>query len=163
MNIKIGDLYARVSSEDQNVKQQIQHLKQWMKRNNYKIGKVVMDTESGRLPLLERKRFLNLLEQSHKRKSDFLAIVNIDRLTRNWEDVVFIEKFFRVNWGHYKLYSIGDAIDLSNASGRFTFRVRMAMCCYMPEDMREKQIIGIERAKRQGKYKGRKKGAKNKK
>jgi DNA invertase Pin-like site-specific DNA recombinase len=140
----------------------MQYLKEWMKRNNYKIGKIVMDTESGRLPLLERKRFLKLLEQSNERESDFLLIINLDRLTRNWEDVVFIEKFFRENWDHYKLHSVGDSIDLSNASGRFTFRVRMAMCCYMPEDMIEKQKIGIERAKRQGKYTGRKKGSKNK-
>jgi len=33
----------------------------------------------------------------------------------------------------------------------------------MPEDMKEKQKIGIDRAKKEGKYKGRKKGAINKK
>jgi len=42
------------------------------------------------------------------------------------------------------------------------FRVKMAVSCYMPEDMREKQRIGIARAKAEGKYKGRQKGAKNK-
>ena len=38
------------------------------------------------------------------------------------------------------------------------FRIKMAVGCYMPEDMREKQIIGIERAKLEGKYKGGSKG-----
>jgi DNA invertase Pin-like site-specific DNA recombinase len=158
----ILDLYARVSTEDQNVKQQMQHLKEWAKRNEYTVRKVVMDTESGTKPLIERKRFLRLLDESKDGGANGMAIVNLDRLTRNWEDVVFIEKFFSNNWNRYKLLSIGDTIDLSNASGRFTFRVRMAMCCYMPEDMREKQRIGIERAKKEKKYKGRKKGSKNK-
>ena len=156
------DLYARVSTEDQNVKPQMQHLKEWAKRNDHTVRKVVMDTESGTKPLIERKRFLKLLDESKNGEADGMAIVNLDRLTRNWEDVVFIEKFFNNNWNRYKLLSIGDTIDLSNASGRFTFRVRMAMCCYMPEDMREKQRIGIEQAKKEKKYKGRKKGSKNK-
>ena len=43
------------------------------------------------------------------------------------------------------------------------FRVRMAVCCLMPEDMKEKQKIGIERARAEGKYLGRKRGSKNKK
>ena len=160
-NMKV-DLYARVSTEDQNVKPQMQHLKEWAKRNDHTVRKVVMDTESGTKPLIERKRFLKLLDESKNGEADGMAIVNLDRLTRNWEDVVFIEKFFNNNWDRYKLLSIGDTIDLSNASGRFTFRVRMAMCCYMPEDMREKQRIGIEQAKKEKKYKGRKKGSKNK-
>ena len=154
----ILDLYARVSTEDQNVKTQMQHLKEWAKRNNYTIHRVVMDTESGTTPLIERKQFLRLLNESKLSISNGMGIVNLDRLTRNWEDVVFLEKHFRENWDKYKLLSIGDTIDLSNASGRFTFRVRMAMCCYMPEDMKEKQRIGIDRAKKEGKYKGGKKG-----
>lgn len=140
----------------------MQYLKEWAKRNDYTIRKIVMDTESGTTPLIKRKRFLRLLNESKLNIVNGLGIVNLDRLTRNWEDVVFIEKHFRENWDNYKLLSASDDIDLSNASGRFMFRIRMAVCCYMPEDMREKQRIGIERAKRQGKYKGRKKGSKNK-
>lgn len=159
--IKIA-LYARVSTEDQNVKQQMNHLKEWAKRNEYDIVKVIMDTESGTKPLLERRRFLRLLEESKTNTIEAIGIYNLDRLTRNWEDVVFIEKHFRENWETCKLFSISDSIDLSNASGRFMFRMRMTVCCYMPEDMREKQRIGIDRAKLEGKYKGRKKGSKNK-
>lgn len=161
-NKMLLDLYTRVSTEDQNVKQQMQYLKEWAIRNGYGINKVVMDTESGTKPLIERKRFLRLLGESRNGVVDGMGIVNLDRLTRNWEDVVFIERYFRANWDKYRLVSASDSIDLSNASGRFMFRIRMATCCYMPEDMREKQRIGIERAKKQGKYKGRKKGSRNK-
>jgi len=147
-----------VSTEDQNVKQQMNHLKEWAKRNEYDVVKAIMDTESGIEPLIERKRFLRLLDESKTGCMDAIGIVNLDRLTRNWEDVVFIERHFRENWDTCKLLSISDVIDLSNASGRFMFRMRMVVCCYMPEDMREKQRIGIDRAKKEGKYKGGKKG-----
>jgi DNA invertase Pin-like site-specific DNA recombinase len=154
-------LYARVSTEDQNVDQQIKYLKEYANKNKYTIVKVVKDIESGTIALLDRKRFKRLLEYAKQNKAS-ICIYNLDRLTRNWEDVVFIEKWFRENWQECKLISTSDEINLDNANGRFMFRVRMAVCCLMPEDMREKQRIGIERAKAQGKYKGRKKGSKNK-
>ncbi len=153
------DIYARVSTDDQNVKQQAQYLKQWfLKLDDHKINKLVMDEESGRKPLLERKKFLKLIESSKNSKAEGLVIYNLDRLTRNWDDVTLIESHFRLNWDRYKLISTSDNIDLSNASGRLMFRLKMAVSCYMPEDMREKQKIGIERARAEGKYKGGSKG-----
>lgn len=153
--------YARVSTEDQNVEQQMKYLKDFFTKQGYGIGKVTKDVESGLTPLLERKRFKRHLEYSLKNKTP-VGIYNLDRLTRNWEDVVFIERFFRENWENCSLISTSDEINLSNASGRFMFRIKMVVCCYMPEDMREKQKIGIERAKLEGKYLGRKPGSKNK-
>lgn len=152
----ILDIYARVSTEDQNVKQQAEYLKEWCERQGHKINRLVMDEESGRKPLVERKKFLKLIKSDIE--ADGLGIYNLDRLTRNWDDVTLIEAHFRQNWDRYKLISTSDTIDLSNASGRLMFRLKMAVSCYMPEDMREKQKIGIERAKAEGKYKGGAKG-----
>ena len=156
------DPYARVSTEDQNVDQQMKYQKEWINKNGFSVGNVTKDVESGLTPLTERKRFKKHIERAKNQKHG-VCIYNLDRLTRNWEDVVFIERWFRDNWEISKLISTSDEINLSNANGRFMFRVRMAVCCLMPEDMREKQIIGIERAKLEGKYKGRKPGSKNKK
>jgi len=149
-------IYARVSTDDQNVIQQVNILTEWCARQSHDIVKVVADTESGRKPLTERKKFKALLIDS----GDWEAILvyNLDRLTRNWDDVTFIERFFRENWNRCQLISMQDTIDLSNASGRMMFRIKMAVACYMPEDMREKQIVGIQRAKQQGKYTGGKVG-----
>jgi len=154
----ILDIYARVSTDDQNVKQQTNYLKEWCKKNHHEINKIVMDEESGRKPLLERKKFMRLIKSSIESRSEGMLIVNVDRLTRNWDDVTFIEKHFRLNWDRYRIISTSDEIKLSDASGRMMFRIQMAVSCYMPEDMREKQKIGIARAKAEGKYKGGKKG-----
>jgi len=155
--IKVA-IYCRVSTEDQNVKQQAEFLKKWCEKRSYKIIKIIKDSESGRLNLNERKRFKKLLEESREGIYDAIVIYNLDRLTRNWDDVTFIEKHFRENWNVCKLISTNDSIDLSSASGRMMFRIKMAVSCYMPEDMREKQKLGIERAKKEGKFKGGKKG-----
>lgn len=156
-----GKIYARVSTEDQHVNQMADYTLEFYKRQGHIINKVVKDKESGRLPLIERKKFKKLLDESLLDGTEFIGIQNLERLTRNWDDVVYIEKYFREN-PKIKLLSTADAVDLSNASGRLLFRVRMAVSCFMPEDMREKQIVGIERAKKEGKYKGRKEGSKNK-
>ena len=151
-------IYCRVSTEDQNVRQQAMHTKEWALRQGFIIDKIIMDEESGRLPLTLRKNFMTLLDQILAKKYDTLIIYNLDRLTRNWDDVVYIEKIFRDNYGWLKLISTSDVVDFNNASGRMMFRIKMAISCYMPEDMREKQKIGIDRAKAEGKYKGGQKG-----
>jgi len=151
------DLYARVSTEDQNVLQQIHILRQWALKNGHVISKEVQDKQSGKIPLEQRTDFLDLLNNPC---GDAMLILNLDRLTRNWDSVTFIEKRFREDWNTYKLLSTSDEINLSNASGRLMFRIKLAVGCHMPEDMLEKQKIGIARAKLEKKYKGRQKGAK---
>jgi len=152
------DLYARVSTEDQDVEQQIITLRKWAIANGHQVASETYDKQSGKVPLEERTEFLKLLKNP---KGDAMLVFNLDRLTRNWDSVTFIEKHFRENWGSYKLISTKDEINLENANGRLMFRIKLAINCNMPEDMLEKQRIGIERAKKQGKFKGRKKGSKN--
>jgi DNA invertase Pin-like site-specific DNA recombinase len=154
------DLYARVSTEDQNVLQQIQTLRQWAIRNNHVISSEVQDRQSGKIALEEREKFLEMLKNP---KGDAMLVLNLDRLTRNWDSVTFIEKHFRETWETYKLISASDTIDLETANGRLMFRVQLAINCNMPELMLEKQAIGIARAIKEGKFKGRQKGAKGKK
>lgn len=157
-------IYARVSTADQNTEQQIEYMRNWCKNAGHDLVGVVQDKQSGRLPLTERKKFHELLQISRDDMGcDGILVQNLDRLTRNWDDVTFIERFFRENWDVCQLVSCGESVDLSNSAGRFVFRVLMAANCQMPELMREKQVIGIERAKREGKYKGRQPGARNKK
>jgi len=153
------DLYARVSTEDQDVLQQIRELRKWALLNNHTISSETQDKQSGKVDLKEREAFLNLLNNP---KGEALVIFNLDRLTRNWDSITFIEKHFRDSWNNYKLISTKDEINLNNANGRLMFRIKLAINCHMPEDMLEKQAIGIARAKKEGKFKGRQKGAKGK-
>jgi DNA invertase Pin-like site-specific DNA recombinase len=155
INVKI---YARVSTADQNVDQQASYLEKWAERNTYNEDRInligtVKDTERGSIPLEQRKKFKKLLEEGVAEGFSIL-IFNLDRLTRYWYDEAYLEKLFRDNWEKCKLISASESIDLSNATGRAMFRFKMVVNCLMPEDMREKQVVGIERAKKEGKYKG---------
>lgn len=152
-------LYARVSTVDQNVKQQVSYLEDWFSKQGHKIKDIVKDEESGRLPLTQRKKFNKLLVDIDKQGfKGAVGILNLDRLTRCWDDVTYIERFFRDRWNKCQLISTQEPIDLGSATGRMMFRLKVAVSCYMPEDMMEKQRIGIERARKEGKYKGGAKG-----
>lgn len=153
-------IYARVSTEDQNVEQQAKLLREWCKNNHHEIVWTIKDKESGKLPLSKRQRFMKIItkEYAFLKDADAVLVYNLDRLTRNWDDVTMIEKFFRDNWDDLMLVSRSDEVNLFNAAGRMMFRIKMAVNCHMPEDMLEKQRVGIERAKKEGKYKGGAKG-----
>lgn len=150
------DIYARTSTQHQDVTQQVQYLRQYVLKNNWEIASETIDQQSAKIDLKDREKFIHLLNNP---KGEAMLVYNLDRLTRNWDSVTLIEKHFRENWNKYKLISTADEINLSNAAGRLMFRIKLAVNCHMPEDMLEKQKIGIARAKAEGKFKGRKKGA----
>lgn len=151
-------IYARVSSKDQDVEQQAAYCQKWAKQQGHEIVWTIKDKESGRKPLLERERFNKIIDDKYNFEYDAVLVYHMDRLTRNWDDVIAIEKHFKKNWHRKKLITVTYPIELGNAQGRFMFRIMMAQQCYMPEDMIEKQKIGIDRAKKEGKFKGGKKG-----
>ena len=153
-------LYARVSTKDQSVDDKMQELRKWAVNNNHRIVHEVWDTESGTIELKDRKKFLEILNNP---KGDALIVNKLDRITRNFDSVTLIEKYFRENWSSFKLIALDFPINLENAVGRLMFRNMLTMACFEPEQMKERQKLGIERAKAQGKFKGRLKGAINKK
>ena len=97
------------------------------------------------------------MEETKAKKYDIVLIFNLDRLTRNYYESIEIEKHFRYI-DYCKLISMSEDINLNTATGRIMFRLKMALSCFFVEDMFEKQKIGIERAKEEGKYTGGKKG-----
>jgi len=153
------DLYARTSTKDQNVDLQMDLLREYCKRNDFEIASETYDQESGTIELKDRKKFQDLLNHP---KGDALLIFKLDRITRNFDSLTLIEKHFRDNWDNYKLICTDMPIDLKTAVGRLMFRNLMVINCFEPEQMKERQKPAIERAKKEGKFKGRPKGLKNK-
>lgn len=153
------DLYSRISTDHQDVDQQMVELRRWCIQNNHTIASETFDIESGTIPLRNRKQFKALLDNP---KGEALLVFNLDRLSRNWGDEPILEQYF-IQSDRYDLVSTKDEINLDNANGRLMFRIKFAVNCQYVEDMKEKQAIGIARAKANGVYKGRKKGSKNKK
>lgn len=153
------DLYARVSTKDQDVQMQMNVLREYCVRNGYDIASETYDQESGTIELADRKKFKELLDNP---KGEGMLIFKLDRLTRNFDSLTLIEEHFRENWDKYKLICTDMPIDLKSAVGKLNFRIVMAINCFETEQMKERQKIGIAKAISEGKFKGRKKGSKNK-
>ena len=66
------------------------------------------------------------------------------------------ESLFLFN--RFMTIGIAEPIDFKTPYGRFMFRVKLAMNSFYVENLIEKIRIGVERAKKEGKYKGGKKG-----
>jgi DNA invertase Pin-like site-specific DNA recombinase len=89
-------------------------------------------------------------------KFEALVVQDVDRLTRNYYDGIELERFCLEK--EKQIISLSEPVDFKTPYGRFMFRVKLAMNSFYVENLLEKIRIGVERAKKEGKYKGGKKG-----
>lgn len=94
------------------------------------------------------------------REGDELIVTKLDRLARSVADLVAIEK--RLTGKGAALKVISPALDTSTSTGRLSFNVIASVAQFEREIMLERQREGIQRAKLEGKYKGRQPTARSK-
>jgi DNA invertase Pin-like site-specific DNA recombinase len=154
-------IYARISTneEKQNIKQQVEYCKKRAIQEGYVVEKVFKDIKTGKSD--NRRGYIRLKEYLKNNPGITLIVQDSDRLTRSFYEGVELEKLIIKQ--KITLFSLSESINLKNANGRFMFRIRLAMNNFYVENLNDKIRIGVERAKKQGKFKGRKKGSKNKK
>ena len=154
-------IYARISTnaEKQNIKQQIDYCKSYAEKNDLEVIKVFKDSKTGKTD--KRTGYQNMLKYLIESCDIAILVQDTDRLTRNFYDGVEFEKFIIKN--DIKIISLSENIDLNNPNGRFMFRIKLAMNNFYVENLVDKIKVGIDRAKKEGKFKGRPKGTKNKK
>ncbi len=159
--MKFTIIYARISTNDekQNIKQQIDYCKKWAYDNGFEVLKVFKDRKTGKTD--NRPGYLRMLKYLAKKPSVSLIVQDTDRLSRNYYDAVDFERFIIER--QINLISLSEKVDLNSPNGRFMFRIKSAMNAYYPENLIDKIKVGVARAKAEGKYKGRKKGALGKK
>lgn len=141
---KMQFIYSRVSTIEQNVQQQTELLAQ-----SYKHDAIFEDKFSGKD--LERPEFLRML--SKLRGGDSIVFYDISRLGRNTQGVLdFCEK---MNQDDIKVivHTLG-GMDITSSTGKLVLTTLAAVAEMQRTEMLEKQRIGIERAKRDGRYKG---------
>lgn len=158
---KYAIIYARISTntEFQNIKQQKDLCRRYCDREGYELLHIFSDKKSG--TVFERSGYKRMLKFLELNEEVTLVVQDVDRLTRDYYDGLQLEKFLIRN--KIMVKSLSEIVDLQNPYGRFNFRIKMAMNSLYIENLHEKIKVGVERAKKEGKYKGRKKGSKNKK
>lgn len=140
--MKIG--YIRVSTQEQNT------VRQEALMDALGVEKVYIDRMSGKNT--ERSELKQMLE--YVRKGDVVIVESISRFARNTRDL--LELVERLTAKEVEFVSQKEAIDTNTPTGKFMLTVFGAVAELEREYILQRQREGIEIAKAQGKYKGRK-------
>lgn len=137
--------YIRVSTTEQNTDSQKAIL------GNIKIDKTFEESISGKNT--DRPKLKEMLE--YVREGDTVYIRDLSRLARNTKDLLDIVEY--LNNKGVALKSIKENIDTSTNFGKLMITFLGAIYEFERANLLERQRDGIAVAKKQGKYKGRKK------
>lgn len=136
--------YARVSTDDQDCSIQIERL------NAIGCHKIYADQETGRT--IERAQLQQCLD--YLREGDVLAFTRVDRLGRSLKDLVTVSDQMRRKG--IDLFIVQQNLDTSTPMGQMFYSMLGIISEFEYHLKRERQLEGISKAKKLGKYKGRK-------
>src|ERR1035437_10668087 len=145
-------LYCRVSTNEQTTENQqiklIEHANRmgW----NYSLFEEVQSTTKAR-PIKS-----NLLQRLRKDEYDGIAVFRLDRYSRSTTELLLeIQELVKKG---IEFHNLSEQLDFSSASGRLHLAVLSVFCEFERSLLRERVILGQQRAKSHGKKIGRPKG-----
>jgi len=144
-------LYARVSMAlKQNPENQLIELRKWaLNSNNEVIGEFVDEVSSKDT----RPQKEIVLKKLRLGECDGVAFWALDRWGRTASELIFeLEEFGESG---KSLIALKEGIDLSTASGRLMANMMAIMANFERDRIRERTLLGLARAKAQGKKLGR--------
>lgn len=139
--------YIRVSTAEQNEARQVEALT----RQGVEKEDIVIEKRSGKD--MERPGLCALLGKV--RAGDTVVVQSIDRLGRSTKDVLNIVEALTKK--KVQLLSIKENLDTSTDTGKFILTILASFAELERANILERQREGIVIAKREGRYKGRKK------
>lgn len=144
-------IYARVSTNEQDMEKQIKELEDYCKRNNYDYELYADKGISGSKD--NRPEFNRLQEDIRLGKIDVVICYKIDRLSRSIQH--FLHFFEELQNKGVNLISITQPIDTTTPSGRLLLQIISAFAEFEREMIKERVTFGKQRSKK-------KQGRKNK-
>lgn len=136
--------YVRCSTVEQNEARQMKMMA------DQKVEKIFVDKASGKN--VNRKDFKAMM--AFVREGDTVIVESISRIARNTRDLLSI--ISELTEKGVEFVSLKESIDTTTPHGRFMLTVFGALAELERESILERQREGIEIAKAEGKYKGRK-------
>lgn len=139
-------IYARVSTQKQNLEPQVNEL-----LKAYPNAQLVREKASGKD--LQRTEFELLNDKLNQ--GDTVIVYDLSRLGRNTGDLInLVEDWNKRGIGLIVQNLGGSVVDTSTATGKLMFTVLAAVGQMQREIQQEKAQLGIERAVSEGKFKG---------
>lgn len=141
--------YLRVSTDDQTTENQRRTIEA-----RYKVSKwFVEEGVSGAIPAAQRPAMAALL--AYVREGDTVVVVAIDRLGRNTIDVLTTVETLKAKG--VSVVSMREGFDLATPAGKLMLTMLAAVAELERENIKARQMAGIERARAEGKNLGREK------
>jgi DNA invertase Pin-like site-specific DNA recombinase len=142
-------IYARVSTNQQTVQNQLDALREVASRSGYSIVEEFVDEGiSGAKGRTDRPALDRMLKDCAKRRFDMVMVWDISRLGRSLQNL--IEVMNELQSMRVDLFFVQQGMDTSTASGRMMFSVFGALGEYERELIRERTLLGQQRARAQG-------------
>ena len=144
-------VYVRVSRLDQHPENQQAELHRYVQARGWKASEFVEHGVSGakdRRPQLDA-----MMKGVRQRKFDAVVVWKLDRLGRSLHHLVGVMNELR-DLG-VAFVSLGEGIDTSTAVGRMVFGILGSIAEFERERLRERTVLGLDRARRQGRRLGR--------
>ena len=147
-------IYARVSTKNngQNPETQLIALREFAQARGFQITAEFVDVgisgAKDRRPELDR-----LMNDARRRRFDAVLVARFDRFARSTRHLVFALEEFNALGIHF--ISISESIDTSTPMGRMVFTIIAAVAELERSLIRERVVMGLHRAKQQGRRLGR--------
>lgn len=142
----------------QNPENQLLELRRWAGASGHELVGEFVDEVSSRDTRPQKEEVLRLIRQG---KVQGVAFWSLDRWGRSMGELVLeIEEFSQKGW---LLFSMKEALDLTTSAGRAFAYNMAAFANYERERIRERTLLGLARARTQGKRLGRPPGKRSQK
>ncbi len=147
-------LYVRVSTSEQNTKNQRRELREVAERHGWEVVKVFEDNGiSGGKGREDRQGLDTLLKAVTRREVDLVAAWAVDRLGRSLTDLLGL--LTELHAKGVDLYLHQQALDTSTPSGRAMFQMMGVFAEFERSMIRERVMAGLARAREDGTKLGR--------
>lgn len=144
-------LYARVSKAlEQNPENQLIELRRWAEVNSHEVVGEFVDEVSSKDTRPQKEEVLKKLRLGF---IDSVAFWSLDRWGRNMTELVLEMEEFKQSGK--QLISMKEGFDLGTAANRLGAHVLAAMANYERDRIQERTLLGLARARAQGKTLGR--------
>src|SRR3990167_4594803 len=150
-------IYARVSTEKQELQQQIESCKRFCE---YKEFPYVLFSDVGSGKTMQRPQFLDMLNRLRAREFEGIVLFRFDRLGRNAREVVTLFEEFESKG--ISVFSLNENIDTTSPTGKAVRDIIIRLAQLERENISEATKQRLEALRNLGRTLGRPKGSKDK-
>ena len=147
-------IYARVSTTDQNYEGQLEELRSLANRSGWTVTETYSEKISGTKSTEDRPELKRLMRDARLRRFEKVLVWSVDRLGRSMKNLVYVLTELKEN--KIDIFSYKQAIDTGTVTGSMFFQFLGIFSEFENTIRKERQLVGIRKAKERGVRFGRK-------